>query len=153
MPIGWIVAFVTLWLVVIALAVIVLGVLRQVTPILERVAASPPAMADRIRLGPSIGERLPHFSARGAGGGPVDDRQLLGRPNLLLFVSPSCAPCSELCAELSHSQLGNLADQLTVITETGGAGVLTIPEGVRVLTESASEVSDALAAHGKPFAI
>lgn len=154
MPIGWIIAFVVLWLAVIALAVILLGALRQVTLVVEQLANSLPANLNPVKLlGPEVGKPLPSFSARGIDGQLVGDQQLRGRAALLLFVSPDCPPCRTLTAELGRRELGTLASQLIIITEPASARMSGIPEGLRVLIESDNEVSERLSVHGKPFAI
>jgi len=79
------------------MAVILLGVPRQIRPLLERAAAQPADHAPLIS-GPPVGEQVPHFSARDTDGELVDDRS--GRAALLLFLSVGCEPCAQLAAQL-----------------------------------------------------
>jgi methylamine dehydrogenase accessory protein MauD len=152
MPAGWAVATVVLWVAVIALAVVVLGILRQITPVLERAAAHPGAMGPG-HQGPPVGDPVPHFSARDTAGEVVDEQSLRGQPALLLFLSIGCAPCEQLAAEIRRTDLGALASQLIIVTRPDGPRVLGIPAGLRVITESSEEVTGPLAVLGLPFAI
>lgn len=148
MPIGWEVTVVILCMAVIALAVIVLGLLRQVTPVLER-AAGP----DLLTMGPAVGRPLPHFAAAGTDGIMITDAQLRGRPAVLLFLSQGCGPCEILAQEMHSADLGPLAGQLVIVTGSGGPQALRIPAGLAILTEQDGQVSDALSVSGTPFAI
>lgn len=147
MPIGWEVTVVILCVAVIALAVIVLGLLRQVTPALAR-AAGP----DPLAMGPAKGKPLPHFAAAGADGIMITDAQLRGRPAVLLFLSQGCGPCEVLAQEMRGTDLGRLAGRLIVVTGSG-SDALGIPAGLTILTEQDKQVSDALSVSGTPFAI
>lgn len=152
MPIGWAVTVVVLCVAVVILVIIVLGLSRQVTRVLERAAAVQDAEHEPAMQGPVAGSPLPHFEARGPGG-QVTSEQLRGRPALLLFLSVGCRPCQALADELNRVELGDLTGQLVVITGPGGLQELGLPETVLVLTEQAGEVTDALSVLGTPFAI
>jgi methylamine dehydrogenase accessory protein MauD len=152
MPIGWAIAIVFLWLAVIALAVVVLGLLRQLMPLLERAVASTTEFAISAQ-GPLVGHQLPYFVARDAEGKAIEQQQFRGRPSLLLFLSAGCGPCKWLAEELGQADLGELADQLIIIAGPDAPEALGIPAGLRILTESANEVSGALAIRGTPFAV
>jgi hypothetical protein len=151
MPAGWAVAIVVLGVAIVVLAVVLLGILRQITPVLERAAAHQDGMGPG-NQGPPVGDPIPHFSARDTAGELVDDQSLRGQPSLLLFLSVGCGPCEQLAAEIRRSDLGALAQQLIIITRPDGPRVLGIPAGLRVVTE-ADEVTGPLAVIGLPFAI
>lgn len=151
MPIGWEVTVVVLCVAVAALAVVVLGLLRQVTPVLERAATA--GGQPQLSMGPAKGSPLPEFTAAGTSG-TVTATQLRGRPAVLLFLAPGCGPCEDLAYEMSRADLGHLADQLVIITGPGDAArTLGIPAHLLVLTEQDRQVSDALSVNGTPFAI
>jgi methylamine dehydrogenase accessory protein MauD len=152
MPTGWAVAIVVLWVAVIALAVVMLGILRQITPVLERAAAHSQGMEPGIH-GPPVGDPVPHFSARDTAGELVDDQTLRGQPALLLFLSIGCGPCEQLAAEIRQADLGALARQLIIVTPPDGPRILGIPVGLRVVTESSDEMTGPLAVNGLPFAV
>ena len=150
MPIGWEITVVVLCVAVVVLTVVVLGLLRQVTPVLERAADA--AGGTGRPLGPEPGHPLPHFVADGTDGA-VSDAQLRGRPAVLLFLTSGCAPCQVLAEEMRGSDLARLTDRLVVVTGPDGAQRLGIPADVRVLIEHDRQVSDRLSVDGTPFAI
>lgn len=150
MPIGWEITVVALCVAVVALAMVVLGLLRQVTPVLERAANA--AVGPGRALGPEVGAPLPHFVADGADG-VVSDAQFRGRSAVLLFLAPGCAPCQVLAGEMRGRDLSYLADQVVIVTGPDGPQQLGIPADVRVLIEHDRQVSDPLSVDGTPFAI
>jgi methylamine dehydrogenase accessory protein MauD len=158
MPIGWAIAILTLWLAVAIMIVIMLGVLRQVTSVLERVSPAHPHHGALPGEGPALGEPVPHFASVDTAGMPVDDQGLRGRPALLLFVHKGCAPCEDLVREMRRSDLSRLADQLVIVTDAPGARDLGIPAGLRTVAEAASDltaghISGPLTITGWPFAV
>lgn len=152
MPIGWTIVVVVLWVALLGLTVIVLGILRQVMPILQQASAhaGPPGAVEQ---GPPVGEKIPAFSARDTAGDLVDDQELRGRPAVLLFLSSHCTPCAQLATEIRQAELGELASQLIIVTSPDGPQELGIPAGLRTVTEHLNEVSGALAVGSWPFAI
>lgn len=86
---------VMLWITVIALAVAVLALARQVGVLHERIA---PVGALALGRGPQTGESAPRLTVRTLAGGTVE----IGGPvpdgplRLLFFVSPTCPICKSL---------------------------------------------------------
>jgi methylamine dehydrogenase accessory protein MauD len=84
-----------LWVAVIALAITVLALARQVGVLHERIA---PVGALALGKGPQTGESAPRLTVRTLGGGSVE----IGGPapegtlRLLFFVSPTCPICKSL---------------------------------------------------------
>lgn len=151
MPLGWAIAIVALWIAVIGLAVVILGVMRQLTPALERAAGQ--GGLSLSAQGPPIGSELPSFAARTADGQVIDDTQLRGKPTLLLFLSPGCGPCQGLSQEMSRKDLGVLEDEILVVTAEEGLSELGLPASVPVITELSREVSDVMEITSTPFAL
>jgi methylamine dehydrogenase accessory protein MauD len=149
MPIGWAVVIVILCVAVVVLSIIVLGLLRQVTPVLERAAG---LVASLQNDGPPVGQRVPDFTATGADG-EVTAESLLGQPSVLLFLSVGCGPCEQLAVQLRGADLNELTGQLVVVTEPGGPQELGLPATLQVLTEPDGEVSHALSVNGTPLAV
>jgi methylamine dehydrogenase accessory protein MauD len=82
------------WVVILALAVTVLALARQISVLHERVA---PLGALTTRTAVGVGNRAPEFDlADLAGKVRVGGRQPDGRSQLLLFVSPVCPMCKKL---------------------------------------------------------
>ena len=86
---------VLLWGAFLALAALMLGVIRQIGLLHER---SAPLGAMMIDHGPDIGERSPVFNVT-----TIDEKPLIvgraitpGRPSLLMFTGPSCPVCAKL---------------------------------------------------------
>jgi hypothetical protein len=151
MPLTWAIVIIVLWLAVICLAVIVLGVLRRVTPHLERMAFREPLRtADQ---GPAVGSRLPSFAAGHKNGAGVSDARLNNRPGVLLFLSSHCGPCRQLAGDMRKSDLAELASYLTIVTDHDGPDDLGLPASLCIVTQSDDKVSDALGVRATPFAI
>ncbi len=150
MPIGWEIIVVVLCVAVIALAIVILGLLRQMNPVLERFAEG--GFLAEMANGPEAGEPLPHFAAVGPDG-EVTSEQLAGRPAVLVFLSAGCGPCNALAAEMSDANPAILSPELLVITTDQGREDLPLPAGVRVWTEPDHAVSRALKVTGTPLAV
>jgi hypothetical protein len=150
MPTAWAITVVILCVVVVIMAVIVLGLMRQVTPILERASASISGILPA--SGPPVGQPLPPFAAHSVDG-EMASEQLRDRPHVLLFLSVGCGPCQALADELMGADLGSLADQLIIITSAEGKEELRLSDRLQVLAEQNREVSDALSVTGTPSAI
>ena len=90
-----VVSNVVLWILVVALAVVVLALVRQIGILHERVA---PAGALLGREGPRPGERAAPLEVLDLSGRrlSIGSREPSGAATLLLFVSPSCPVCKAL---------------------------------------------------------
>ncbi|SNR79536.1 methylamine dehydrogenase accessory protein MauD [Methylobacillus rhizosphaerae] len=86
---------VLLWGAFLALAALMLGVIRQIGLLHER---SAPLGAMMIDHGPDIGEKSPVFSLTTIDGAPVTVGRAVtpGRASLLMFTGPSCPICQKL---------------------------------------------------------
>lgn len=95
MPEALIVSQVLLWILVLALAGVVMALVRQIGVLHERVA---PMGALTLDHGPKIGDQSPVFELADLRlrpmriGAPRED----GRSTLLMFVSPTCPVCKKL---------------------------------------------------------
>jgi hypothetical protein len=130
----------------------VLGLLKQVTPVLERAAEGNGLSGPYSHNGPAVGSALPHFAAPGPSG-EITAEQLRGQPVVLLFLTVGCGPCQELAQEMSRAPLGDLSGTLIIVTTPDAPQALGIPEGLRIVTEPDKEVSRPLSVVGTPFAI
>jgi methylamine dehydrogenase accessory protein MauD len=85
---------IALWIVVATQTLLILGLMREVGLIQLRVGPSQAGgMADQ---GLPAGTQVPEISARRADGSFVTVGGEPGRPQLLVFVSPSCGICHEM---------------------------------------------------------
>ena len=90
-----VVSQILLWIVVVALALVVLGLARQIGVLHERVA---PLGALTTRTAVGVGDPAPEFDLADLAGRTihVGGRRPERRNQLLLFVSPSCPMCKKL---------------------------------------------------------
>lgn len=103
---GLVVAVGLLWVLVIALAVVVFALARQVGVLFERVAPMGALMTD---AGPKIGEAAPRMDLATLAGG----RFVLGAPSprstLVFFLSPTCPVCKKLLPILKSARTAEAA--------------------------------------------
>lgn len=105
----WIVAFLALWAVTIGVALMLMGLLRRVSGLIE--AAEQRIGAQPALGGLPIGGVVPPFEVQGEDGAIVSSSDLLfSRPTVLVMLSPDCAPCQTLVDELQSldQQMGHL---------------------------------------------
>lgn len=150
MPIGWAIAVISLWAVVVALAIVLLGILRQAVPALERATAvlSTTAGAGSMVLGPGAGTRLPLALLGDIGAEATGHSR-----SVLLFMTPGCGPCKSLAEEMSRTDLSGMAARLLVITGPDGRAELGIPGDVPIVPERGREISEPFSVSATPFAI
>lgn len=86
---------VLLWVLVLAMACIILALVRQIGVLHERVA---PAGALMLGSGPKVGEAAPVLQVKDLGGGlvRVGGESAENRSALLFFLSPTCPVCKTL---------------------------------------------------------
>lgn len=99
---GFMVAFVLLWLLVIALAIAVFALARQVGILYERIAPMGALMTDS---GPKVGEDVPPFDLTTIDGRPIAIGAAGTRSQLIFFLSPTCPVCKKLLPILSSVAL------------------------------------------------
>jgi methylamine dehydrogenase accessory protein MauD len=108
-----------LWVAVIALALLVLALARQVGVLHERVA---PVGALALGRGPRVGEAAPRIEAKTLAGGSLTlgGESADGRGALLFFLSPSCPVCKSLLPAL-HSVITREDPTLRLVYASDGA--------------------------------
>jgi hypothetical protein len=151
MSTGWAIVVIVQWLAIVALAAVVLGLVRQGAPAAEQTAESRELLFQN--QGPAVGSKLPPFTGRDGSGGTLNAAQIVGRPAVLLFLSATCLPCVRLADEIAGSDPGDLADSLIVVTAPDGHEKLRLPASVRVLVMPDKEVAEVFTIKGRPFAI
>ncbi|MGH2728941.1 MAG: PqqD family peptide modification chaperone [Actinomycetota bacterium] len=104
---------------VVSLAAIVAGLFVLGSKRKDLLAGSQPVM--QAPEGPPVGGRAPDFSLASSAGGDVSLTDLLarGKKVLLVFFSPSCAPCRRIAPELARWQR-ELPGRLTVAVLSSG---------------------------------
>lgn len=155
----WLVSYVLLWLLMVAMSVLSLGLVRQVGLLhLRRIEAS--AQASRQSPpGPSgnpdllkIGALAPHFLARSADGEDVSLDQYRGRPTLFMFSTPACDRCENVLRTVTEKASNILGGRLALVAMTEG----TINYALHLSSQLGTDVSVLLddgeitAAYGVP---
>jgi methylamine dehydrogenase accessory protein MauD len=95
---GLVVAFALLWVLVIALAIAVFALARQVGILFERIAPMGALITDS---GPNVGENVTRFDLASLDGRPVAIGAAGTRSQLVFFLSPTCPVCKKLLPILS----------------------------------------------------
>jgi hypothetical protein len=93
----WLVAVVTLWVVVLTLVFLNLGVVRRLSVLTDLVHSRLQPIGPE---GLDPGSVVPPFRARDPAAGVVESGDLIGSPILFVFLKPGCAPCQGLVDEL-----------------------------------------------------
>ena len=91
----WLISYIVLWAVVLFQGVLIFVLLRQLGLMYLGTAQGV------ARDGIAVGQRAPEFTAVGLDGGHVSLAGFRGLPLLLVFGSPSCAPCRGLIPDLN----------------------------------------------------
>lgn len=107
---------VLLWAGFLALAALMLGVVRQIGLLHERSAPLGAMMLDH---GPDVGERSPVFNVKTFEGDPLIVGRAITpeRPSLLMFTGPSCPVCAKILPIVRS------------VAATEGADVILISDG------------------------
>lgn len=144
----WITVLLALWVVVVILAVIQVGVLRKVLPVLDHAAAAP-----AMPFVPSEGMLLPAFEASLADGSAITAAQMNGQPFILLFVSEACAPCRRLLLRLEDYIWSAEGAAVYLVMADGARVDMPIPACVTPLLEHGGNVSRAFSVTATPLAV
>lgn len=165
MTLPWMVLVLTLWTVVLGLAVIVLGLLRRIAPVLEAaertLRTTPTTPGDLGGLGP--GAPVPDFRLT-----TLPERRerrfsdLIGRGVVVLFVQESCPACETLLAQLDPDPAPVGGAPLLVVTAREGHAAELADHGkdrgeagIRLAVQRDAEASRAFAqmAYPQAFAV
>lgn len=131
----WIAGFVVLWIGFLALAVILLGLLRRMSPILERAEAQLGVHGGKGSFGGApVASAVAPFQLVDAAGRTVLSRETVEEPTLLLFVAPGCQPCEQILGALDGVGERYEGMPFHVVVEEG-EGEVAAPAGVPLLYE------------------
>ncbi len=154
----WITGFAALAVLVVFLAVLVLGLLRRIAPVLERAERVARAGSDvdpqEIIGGLPIGAQMPRFAVLDADGEPRlvgGDREGL---RIYLLVEPECAFCETLVEDLAAPE-EPLPAPITLIStanDDGMAFVSRITDPLITLLFQNGEASSSLRTTATPYA-
>ena len=148
----WIAVVVALWVVVVMQAVLQIGLLRRVLPMVERGAhrgVGPPRLT-----GPPVGAALPDFEVTPPDGSVGTDAWKRDQPAIYLLVSGGCSPCESLGDEIRHAPADSLGVTLYLIVDHDDRRRWgQMPDGVTVLGQRGRAAANALEADATPHAI
>jgi methylamine dehydrogenase accessory protein MauD len=97
----WAASLVVLWLLVLFMAFLLLGALRQLGLLQLRLGSDPGALVTRSGL--DRGTIAPDFTAEPVGGGPATTLSALSaQPRVLVFLSTSCYACKEFLPHIKE---------------------------------------------------
>jgi hypothetical protein len=144
MSAGWSLLIYATWGVVVVLCVATLGLLRRITPILERAeGVLSDAVNGAARFGIPQGQPIPRFTAKDLSGRSVSHQRIFGSPVVLLFMEPGCAPCESLAAEIAATGPSvEFGDLILVVPDSSESRRLTA-DYPSVLFQADAEVSSA----------
>lgn len=114
-----IVSNILLWLMLIACAFVLLGLIRQIGLLHQRIAPAGALMLDK---GVEVGQPAPHITVADRSGRPVNIGYTAEQATLLFFLSPTCPVCKALLPavkSISQSQ-----PELKVIYVSDGEAAL-----------------------------
>lgn len=150
----WVAAFVALWALVVIVALLLLGTLRRLTPILANVESTLAKLGTTPRLsGLDLGDRVPEFTAITDDGEVLTDDVIAGSPTVMLFIDASCPACDAIIADLEAGQPGTIDARLIVIGEhIGDDRPLSLGSEITVVREGAHALASAFASERTPEA-
>jgi hypothetical protein len=102
-----------LWALVAVLGLIVVGMLKRIAPILERVEGS---LSDAPSLvGLAVGAAVPSFEAEEIGAGVFTETDLHGSTAAVLFIGVSCQACERFVRDLEAGIAPELGARLVAV--------------------------------------
>ena len=153
---AWVAACVLL-VVVIWLGLALIGAVREIAELRDRVDALEASAAAPVQLGGglAVGTLVPSWSIVTPGGGVASSSTFEGRRHLLVFADATCRACDDVVPELVAAAGRGTVPPLAVI---GRGDAETTPEPwraadvrVRIGSERGDEVSDASGVDVSPF--
>jgi thiol-disulfide isomerase/thioredoxin len=156
----WLALFVVLWVVVVAITIVVIGVLKQVTSLLaDRPVETTDFLSRSLQVsatygGVPPGTKLADFTVFDSEGREVSSTWLHREPRLYLFVAGGCAPCDQLLDQVRALEASPApVDLLTVIVHDFEDGKLhDLPAWIEIYRQEEQAVSEAFAGRSFPQA-
>lgn len=148
----WVIGFALLWVVVILLVLVVLGLLRRISEVLARSAAT--VSVDDVAIGAPPLSVIRPFTFVDEDGARHAFPDFLGSPTLFLFIGADCPACEMLLEQLVD--VGPTVDgvPLFVVLDRAesSARQMRLPAGLRVLYQQDSEATEAFNNRATPQA-
>lgn len=153
---GWfLLSYVFMWLLLVALFLLVLALVRQIGLIHRRIAPAYGARMDA--QGPALGEIAPPLGAQDLAGNKVRLGYLEGKKTLLVFVSASCVACDEVAPALRSIARSERTSTKMILVNDGssaGANAFIRKHNLREIPMIASQtLREQYGVHGSPYAL
>jgi hypothetical protein len=145
----WIALVISLTVLVMTLAVLVLGLMRRVVPLLESEGHRHYGLG---LSGLAPGDTVPPFEAREPDGTVLASDRLLERSRVLLFMSASCQPCRTVAADLRTKPEAAALPLLVVLPDEPQSHQMDLPASAPVVFERDRAASDAFRNSAVPHA-
>jgi thiol-disulfide isomerase/thioredoxin len=155
MTVGVIASMLALWVLIIAVALLQLGLLRRTAQVLERVEAElRVSRSGGISFGLAPGAKVRPFVAVNDQGRLATSEEILKTPTIVLFLEPGCLPCESLVDQLQQSGWDKAAGirLLTVLTDNSESREFLKADGVDCWYQSEGVVSAAFGTSITPHA-
>jgi methylamine dehydrogenase accessory protein MauD len=152
----WLISYIALWILVALLTVVVLGLVRQLGLIHLRLG--PEEHLTTTREGLEVGTPAPVFREIDIlNKKEITVADLKGRPSVLVFVSPSCAPCAALMPHLNAFQRTNDGKaNILLFSQSEPQPCLELIQAHKlklpVISDPEGSISKAYKVHATPFA-
>lgn len=148
----WIAAFVALWLVVLAGAIVLIGFLRRAVVVLE--AAESRLAAGSLAIGGAPpGTEIRSFQVRDERGELVRSERLMASPAVFLFASADCQACHSLLEQLNGAGWELAATPLfAILNDSVEDRAISFGPGVIPLYQSEREAAAAFESIATPQA-
>jgi peroxiredoxin len=154
MTTAWIAAFIALWAFVVVLALLVLGTLRRIVPVIERSEEVIASAAKRLAIGGlPPGTTVPPFTGDEIGGAKFTELDLRGSTTIVLFLGSGCRACEHLVRDLELKQAPEVGARLVVVSGSPAeARLLASSADVTVLVDEERELARAFESAVAPHA-
>lgn len=145
MSTSWAAAFVALWVVVLVIAVVVVGLLRRISSVLEQAEAHVASSGSGAAAigGLPVASYAPEFRVFNENGDEIKTAELVRTPTILLFMEAHCGPCEQLAPDLEPAvdEIEGVPFFIVLSEEEGRPPWL--PTGVRAVYQRQGELSQA----------
>lgn len=151
---AWIVAYGALALLVLLLGLLVLGLMRQIVPVLESTREVLSAAAQRVIIGGlAPGSTVASFVADATDGTRFTEDDLAEEASIVLFLENDCAACGRFVRDLASGNVPRLDARLIVVSNDRSAARQLDHSGVAtVLVDEARLVAQAFESAVSPQA-
>ncbi|MEX0701397.1 MAG: redoxin domain-containing protein [Planctomycetales bacterium] len=154
MSVSMMISYVALWAIVVILAIVLIGAIRQIGLLHRRI---PPTGARMAQPGPDVGQKAPDFSEMALDGSLVTLSDTALARTLLVFMSVTCQACADLAPAIRSVAASERKLLRVIIVAKGGKS--EVSEFARenhlldIPTIVAPELQELYDVHASPYGI